>query len=73
MRAASKVFTWDVVLIEKNEGAAIPRGAQKSSMHDKGHIANMVDFDISWSEHKVREIESRLPVDRSKPYPRYTV
>ena len=64
-----------VVLIEKNEGAAIPRGARKSSMHDKGHIANMVDFDISWSEHKGREkIESRLPViDRSKPYPRYTV
>ena len=75
MRAASEVFTRDVVLIEKNEGAAIPRGAWKSSMHDKGHITNMVDFDISWSEHKVREkIKSCLPViDRSKLYPRYTV
>ena len=75
MRTASRVFTWDVVLIEKNDGAAIPRGSWKSAMHYEGHINNMVDFDVSWSEQMVRQrIESRLPVIyRSKPYLRYTM
>lgn len=39
-------------------------------MYNKGHIANVVDFDTSWSEHMVRHrIKSRYPmIDKSKPY-----
>lgn len=71
LRTASKIFTPDVVLIEKKEGTVIPRGCRKSAMHDKGRIANMVDFDISWSERTVREkIELRFPnIDKSNRIP----
>ena len=60
MRAASKVFTRDVVLIEKNGGAAIPRGTRKSSMHDKGH--DRITFAHHQQEQTISQVYSGIIV-----------
>ena len=69
----SKSFTKDILLLTKEDGDAVPRGAKRGKLHDEGRIANMVDFKSSWSEETVRaHIEHHFKgvIDTSKPYPR---
>ena len=55
------------------DGDSVPRGARRSTLHDSGCIANMVDFKSSWSEETVRAHIDHLfkgIIYTSKPYPR---
>ena len=69
----NKTFTRDVVLLEPSQDA-IPRGASRVALHDKGQVVNMIDLMSSWDEDKVRVVlESCFEgiLDATKPYPRY--
>ena len=50
--AIAKTFTKDVILLTRNDGEGVPRGTRRSVLYDSGHIANMVDFQPSWSEER---------------------
>ena len=70
----AKTFTKDVILLTRGDGDSIPRGTKRSVLYDSGRIANMVDFQSSWSEERVRgHIEHSFKglIDLEKPYPRY--
>ena len=72
----AKTFTKDIVLLTRADGDYIPRGSRRSVLHDESRIANMVDFQSSWTEQQVMErIESCFKglIDVAKPYPRYVV
>ena len=74
--AVAKTFTKDVVLLTKDDGECIPRGSRRSVLYDGGQIANMVDFQSSWSEEQVRgRIEHCFKglINLEKPYPRYVL
>ena len=69
----AKSFTKDIVLLTKDDGDSVPRGAKRGKLHDDGRIANMVDLKSSWSEETVRaHIEHHFKgiIDTNKPYPR---
>ena len=71
----AKMFTKDVVLLTPADGDFLPRGTKRATLHDEGRIANIVEFQSSWSERKVREhIENCFKeiIDPEKPYPRYS-
>lgn len=72
--AIAKTFTKDVILLTRADGDSVPRGSRRSVLYDGGRIANMVDFQSSWSEERVRgHIEHSFKglIDLDKPYPRY--
>ena len=72
--SVAKTFTKDVILLCKDDGDSIPRGARRSILYDSGRIVNMVDFKSNWSEQEVRgHIEHCFKdvIDKTKPYPRY--
>lgn len=74
--AIAKTFTKDIILLTKADGDCVPRGSKRSSLYDSGRIANMVDFQSSWSEERVRgHIEHSFKglIDLNKPYPRYVL
>ena len=51
--AILKSFTKDIILLTKQDGDGVPRGARRGTLHDYRRIANMVDFKSSWGEETV--------------------
>ena len=74
--AIAKTFTKDVILLTRNDSEGVPRGTRRSVPYNSGCIANMVDFQSSWSEERVRgHIENCFKgiIDLENPYPRNNI
>ena len=51
----AKTFMKDIILLTRADGDCLPRGTRRVMLHDKSRIANMVDFQSSWTEQQVME------------------
>lgn len=68
-------FTKEVVMVEPGI-SLLPRGKQRSILHDRHQIADMVEFGTDWHEREViRKIEDtfRELLDLSRPSPRLAI
>lgn len=69
----SRSYTKEVVLLEISQNV-VPRGRKRAILHDRKQVADLVEFNMRWSESEViRKIEDafRGILDLNQPPPRY--